>query len=79
MYHALVLSHSVVSIKDLLSLLSCIKFEACQLFETSGFSNPDRSIYCYKRLLKFYLILFASTFASRPFQALLTGEKADAV
>ena len=32
--------------------------------------TPDRSIYCCERLLKFYLILFASTFASRLFQAL---------
>ena len=37
--------------------------------------NPDRSIFCCKRLLKFYLILFASTFATRPFQALTTWQK----
>ena len=43
-------------------------FFKTRLFE--NVSSLDRSIYCCKRILKFYLILLASTFATSPFQVL---------
>ena len=54
--------HNLTILKSESSLINLLYCRPINLL----ISTLDRSIYCCKRLLKFYLILFASTFATRP-------------